>query len=81
MIERLCKTCDKPVKGKLFDGDCRKCYDKKRVATMVAIPKKLEPVFKEYAGERSDTSKCIVELIELGLKTWKEGKRVIIVPQ
>lgn len=81
MIERLCEKCNKPVKGKLFDGKCRKCYDRSRKISSVAVPKKLEPLFNEYMGERTDTGKGIIELMELGLKTWKEGKRVIIVPQ
>jgi hypothetical protein len=74
MIERLCESCSKPVKGKLFKGMCRKCYDKSRVTTMVSIPKSLEPLFREFAGEREDTARCIIELVELGLTTWKNGK-------
>ena len=81
MIERLCAKCDKPVSGKLFKGMCRSCYDKSRTITSVAVPRKLEPLFLEYAGERDDTGRCIIELMELGLRTWKEGKWVRIVPE
>lgn len=68
--------------GKLFKGMCRKCYDKSRVTSMVSIPKNLEPLFREYAGEREDTAKCIVELVEIGLDVWKHGKwaRIIFRP-
>ena len=80
MIERLCESCSKPVKGKLYGGKCRPCYDKSRKTTMVSIPKKIQPLFEEYAGEREDIAKCINELVELGLRTWKQGKRMILVP-
>jgi hypothetical protein len=80
MIERICETCCKPVKGKLFRGKCRSCYDRSRKTTMVSIWKKSEKLFREYQGERDDTAACINELVELGLKTWKQGKRMILVP-
>lgn len=81
MIERLCEFCSRPVSGKLYGGKCRACYDASRKISSVAVPKKLEPLFNEYMGERDDIAKGIIELMEIGLKTWKMGQRVIIVPQ
>ena len=80
MIERICEDCERPQHGKLFKGKCRKCYDRARKTTMISIPKKVQPLFEEYMGERDDTAKCINELVELRLKVWKQGKRVILVP-
>jgi|GEM_PF-6054552 len=31
--------------------------------------------FNEYMGDREDTAKGIIELMELGLKTWKLGQK------
>ena len=47
---------------------------------MVSIPKKIQPLFEEYMGERDDMAKGINELVEMGLKIWKQGKRMILVP-
>ena len=80
MIERLCESCSRPVKGKLYRGMCRSCYDKSRKTTVISIPKKIQPLFEEYMGERDDVAKCVNELVELGLKTYKHGKRMILVP-
>lgn len=80
MIERLCDDCNRPVKGKLFGGKCRKCYDRSRKTTVISIPKKIQPLFEEYMGERDDVAKGVNELVELGLRTWKRGKRMILVP-
>jgi hypothetical protein len=80
-VERLCDKCDRPVSGKLFKGMCRRCYDRLRVITTISVSKRLEPLFLEYAGERDDTSRCIIELMELGLNTWKNGQWVRIVPR
>jgi hypothetical protein len=81
LVPRLCEKCDKEVKGKLFKGMCRRCYDKSRVTTVVSIPKKIQPLFEEYAGERDDKARCICELVKLGLNTWKHGKWVRVVPR
>lgn len=80
MIERLCEECDKPVTGKLFKGLCRSCYDRARVTTVVSIPKKLQPLFTEYMSDRDDTAKCIIELVQMGLVSWKHGKMYRMVP-
>jgi hypothetical protein len=76
---RNCENCGIEVLGKLFKGKCRRCYDRSRKTTVVSIPKKIQPLFEEYIGERDDIAKCINELVELGLKTWKQGKRMILV--
>jgi hypothetical protein len=47
----------------------------------LTISRKNEGLFKEYVGERDDRARCANELIEMGLKTWKYGQRVILVPE
>lgn len=80
MIERLCSSCDKPVKGILYKGMCRSCYDKNRQTTMVAIPKKLQKDFEEYMNfSNENPAKCIIELVEVGLKVHKHGKRQLVI--
>ena len=80
MVERLCESCSKPVVGKLFKGKCRRCYDKNRKTTVLSIPKKMQADFETYMDNRDDTAKCVIELVELGLRTWKQGKKMILVP-
>ena len=81
MIERLCDECDRPVTGKLFRGMCRTCYDRNRQTTVISIPKKMQSDFEAYMEESNETvAKCVIELVELGLKVWKKGKRMILVP-
>ena len=80
MIERLCESCSKPVSGKLYKNLCRGCYDAKRKISSVAVPKKLQPLFDDYMGERDDVARGIIELMELGLKVWKTGRQVTIIP-
>ena len=68
------------MKGILIKGKCRKCYDKARKTTVVSIPRKMELGFVEYMGDRDDTARCIIELVELGLHSWKHGKLYRLVP-
>ena len=75
-----CEECGTEVRGKMFRRMCRRCYDRKRKTSVVSIPKNIQPLFEEYVGEREDIAKCINELVELGLRTWKQGKRMILVP-
>ena len=79
MIEGLCESCSKPVKDKLFRGMCRACYDRNRQDIHLTVSKKNEALFKEYMGRRDDRARCANELIEIGLRTWKYGRRVILV--
>lgn len=78
--EVLCPDCATLVKGRLYGGKCRACYDRARAITTVAIPKGLMPLFREFMGDRDDVSNGIIELVGIGLKTWKQGKRMILVP-
>ena len=69
-----CEECGRLVKGRLYRGKCRACYDRARTITTVAIPARLGPLFSEYMGERDDVSNGIIELVETGLNLWKHGK-------
>ncbi len=52
MTERLCEKCSKPVQGNLLKEMCRKCYTKATTPATITVPKKLEPLFKEYTEAR-----------------------------